>query len=547
MHIGTRRIFGLTLLLTALPLVWAQQQQGKATLEGSVINRISGQVLKNTRLVLQPEDRNAAAGERSTSTSANGTFQIRNVDAGKYRLFAERPGFESQYYTSTGLNIYQGTILTIDSAAELKDLTIKLNPYGAVSGRVVDEDGEPLVHVSVQAMHSVYMRGKRQLISTGQGMTDDLGEYRIFELPMGQYVVQAKASGEPLLIEQRRYAYVPAYYPNAEDPRSATVLALAPGQAHRSVDFHLRRVPTVSVQGSILASAGEMRSVMVYLLPRASAGLAEKSPVPVVDGRFEIPAVLPGSYILAADQFGETGGAVSSARVALEVRDQDIKGITLALTRPGELSGKVQVEASKTATGLPELKETLTLQISLQRLDDESAFVGAVADDGGKFRLKGITPGLYRVLVNNLRAGHYVKSIRIGDYEVTETGLDLGRGVLPGELMVVLSANGGTLKGTTRNENGVSPGGAQVLAIPISGARRMKMAVTDQSGRYEIKGLAPGDYRVFAFEDIEPGAAEDVDFMKKFVEKSSKVTIRAQGTETVETTTIPAELSRVGQ
>ena len=83
-----------------------------------------------------------------------------------------------------------------------------------------------------------------------------------------------------------------------------------------------------------------------------------------------------------------------------------------------------------------------------------------------------------------------------------------------------------------------------MLAIPTSGTRRLKTAVADQSGRYEIKGLAPGDYRVFAFEDIENGAAEDVDFMKRFTDKSSKITIRELGTETVETATISATLSR---
>jgi len=540
----TLRIFGLAFLSAVLPIAWSQGQQGRATLEGSVVNGVTGQVLKNVHLVLQPED-GAAAGERSTSTSANGAFQILNVDPGKYRLFAERAGYEPQYHTSSGLSIYQGTILTVESGTSMKDVSIKLNPYGAVSGRVVDEDGEPLSHVSVQAMHRIYLRGKRQLIAAGQGTTDDRGEYRIFDLPAGQYLVEAKASGEPLLIEQRRFSYVPAYYPNTEDPRSATDLPIAPGQAQPGVDFSLRRVPTVAVQGNIVATAGEARGVMVYLLPRASAGLAEKSPVPVVDGHFEIPAVLPGSYVLAADQFGETGGAACSARVDLEVRNQDIKGIALTLIRPGEVSGKVQLESSKTS----ELSDgrARALQISLQRLDDETSFVGATADEAGKFRLRGVSPGFYRVLVNNLRAGLYVKAIRVGNYDVMETGLDISRGGLPGEIAIVLSANGGTLQGTARNENGSSPGGVQVLAIPASGAHRLKTAVTDQSGRYEIKGLAPGDYRVFAFEDIEPGAAEDQDFMLKFTDKSSKVTIRELGTETAQPTTISAALSRGGQ
>jgi Carboxypeptidase regulatory-like domain len=539
------RIFFFSALAAALPTAWGQQPLGPATLEGAVVNRITGQALKNVHLALQPEDR-ATGAERSTSTSTNGTFRFSNVDAGRYLLFAERPGFESKYYTTSSLNAYQGTLLTISLGEARKDLSIKLNPYGALSGKVVDEDGEPLAHVSVQAMRHGYLRGKRQLIPAGQAMTDDLGEYRIFELPAGRYVVYAKAAGEALLIEQRPFSYVPAYYPNGEDTRSATEFPLAPGQVQQGVDFWLRRAPTFAIQGHIASSEGEHQGVMVYLLARASAGLAEKNPVPVVGGRFEIQAVLPGSYILAADQFGVSGGPVNSARVELEVRDQDIKGIALTLMRPGELSGKVQMESSKMAA-IPALRGNRTLQVSLQRLDDETALVGGTADEAGKFSLRGVSPGLYKVLVNNLRDGLYVKSIRAGGYDVTETGLDYSRGILPGELAIVLSANGGTLKGTVLDQNGANPGGVQVLAIPASGARWLKTAVSDQGGRFEMKGLAPGDYRVFAFEDIEPGAAEDPDFMKRFTDKSKQVTIKELGTETVETTTISAALVREGE
>ena len=124
MIVRGRRTFLIAYLWAAIPIAWAQGQPGKATLEGSVVNRITGQVLKNVHLVLQPEGR-SAAGERSASTSANGAFQILNVDPGKYRLFAERSGYDPQYYTSSGLSIYQGTILTMDSGSALKDLSIK--------------------------------------------------------------------------------------------------------------------------------------------------------------------------------------------------------------------------------------------------------------------------------------------------------------------------------------------------------------------------------------------------------------------------------------
>ncbi len=527
-------IVAIAVLSSTLPRARAEVQHNKATLEGTVVSLTTGQILKNVHLVLQPENR--AAGERSTSTSADGAFQFFDVEPGKYRLFAERSGFDPQYYAGSGVSPHQGTILTVQSGTTLKDLAIKLNPYGAVCGRVVDEEGEPLVHASVQAMRHIYLRGKSHLIAAGQGMTDDLGEYRIFELPAGQYVVQAKASGEPLIVEQSRFAFAPSYYPNTEDLRSATGIILAPGQVQYGMDFQLRHVPTVTIQGQIAASPSELRGVMVYLLPRVAAGLAEKSPIPVVDGSFKLPAVLPGSYVLVADQFGENGGVIGSARLELEVLDQDIKGVTLTLIRPGDLIGRVRLESSRGSAASLELTDGRTgnLQVSLQRLDDETSFVAAPVNEAGRFRLKSVSPGIYRVLVNNLNAGLYVKSIRVGDYDVSEAGLDLSKGALSGEISITLSANGGGLKGNVHNEDGTSTGGAQVVAMPISSLYRPKTVIAESNGHYEIKGLAPGEYRVFAFQEIEPGAAEDADFMKQFADKSGKVTIHELGTETVD-------------
>ena len=130
----------------------------------------------------------------------------------------------------------------------------------------------------------------------------------------------------------------------------------------------------------------------------------------------------------------------------------------------------------------------------------------------------------------------------------TLSGLDLSRGVSPGELNILVSSNGGSLKGNVRDEGGASPGGVQVLAVPASGGhRRPKAVLTDQKGLFEMKGMAPGEYRVLAFEDLEPGAMEDPEFLKRFAAKSKKVEIKEQRTETVEAPVISAAAARAWQ
>ena len=132
--------------------------------------------------------------------------------------------------------------------------------------------------------------------------------------------------------------------------------------------------------------------------------------------------------------------------------------------------------------------------------------------------------------------------------DLPEAGLDLSRGGAPGELNILVSVNGGSLKGIVRSESGASPGGVQVLAVPASGSRRqMKLVLSDQRGLFEMKGLAPGEYRVLAFEDVEPGAIEDPEFLKRFAAKSKMVEIKEQSSETLEAPVIPAAVARAGQ
>lgn len=528
--------------LTA-PVLWGQGQNDKTTLEGSVRNRVTGQALRNVQLSLQMENSPGTRGYEST-TSADGAFQFRNVEPGRYFLFAQRIGFVSQYYTASETNLNQGTVLTVSPGASLKDLSVKLNPRSSIAGRVSNEEGEPLAHVRVQAFRQTYVHGKRRLIAAAEASTDDQGEYKIFDLEPRPYLLQAKADGQSQLVESQAFSYVPVFYPNETRPGSATPLALMPGQAQRGVDFLLRRVPTYSVQGRV---ASNERNVMVYLAGKGTdggTGGLEKQPVQVRGGQFEIPAVPPGSYVLTAEQFGETGGAASTAKLDLEVRNESIRGVELALIRGEAVSGKLQIEGAKTKAA----ETSLAVHVALRPTDDGSALLGALADDEGRFRIKGVTPGIYQVSVDRVPAGFYVKSVRAGDVDISQQGLDYSRGVFAGEITISLSPNGGTLKGSVQGDRAGKPVGAQVLALATSGdARRFKLALSDQSGRFEIKDLAPGDYRVLAFEYLEAGAGEDVEYMKNFAARGKLITVKEHATEMVDTTAIPAELSGVTQ
>ncbi len=514
----------------------ASAQRGTASLNGAVVNGITEQPLRDAEVSLQRE----GGAERLlvTSTVSNGAFQLSGVEPGRYILFASRSGYEPGNYTSSGKNAGRGAVLHVAEGAAIKALTIRLNPMAAVSGRVMDEQGEPMAHVSVEAKRYVYFRGRKQMIAAGQASTDDLGEYRIFGLARGAYMVhaQAQVGGQP--VAGRTFSYTPVYYPNSLKPESAVPLALAAGQLQRGIDFTLQKVQTFSVQGHV---AGAGPGTMVYLAPKGPDGAAdmqEKRPVSLRDGHFEIPSVIPGSYVLAADQFGDAAG---SARVGIEIRQENVRGVELTLVPMAPVSGRVTLEGPAVA----ELAKGMRMRVGLESRHDGFVVAQAEPDNSGRFQFKGVVPGNYRLAVSNVPAGLYVKSLRAGDADISQNGLDLSQGVFGAELNVVMSAEGGALKGASLNATGTAVAGVQVVAIPVELSRETKQTVSDQAGHFEIKDLAPGEYMVLAFEDLERGVEEDGDFMKRFTAKASRVSVTDRSTATVDPLVVPAEQSRI--
>ena len=194
------RTWLLLLWLAALPAAFAQpaeEAKKLAALEGRVVNAKTGEPLRRVNLTM----RSSATGMRTSvpmassapyaaSTDAEGKFRIEKIEPGTYMLFAERQGFVRQAHGARRAGM-QGTNITLAAGQELKDLEFKLTPQAVITGRVVDEEGEPLARVSVQVLRRFYYQGQQRLMPSGGGQTTDTGEFRISELAPGRYWISA--------------------------------------------------------------------------------------------------------------------------------------------------------------------------------------------------------------------------------------------------------------------------------------------------------------------------------------------------------------------
>jgi len=163
----------------------------------------------------------------------------------------------------------------------------------------------------------------------------------------------------------------------------------------------------------------------------------------------------------------------------------------------------------------------------------------ATAGEDGKFTLKQILPNKYLVQVRNPPEGAYVKSMLYGDQEVGDDGIDLSGGVA-GTLQVTLSVAGAQVDGVVHGSDDKPVSGATVVLVPDSRKYSLfKDARTGDNGSYTFKGIAPGDYKILAWEDIEPGAYQDPEFLKRYESKAEKLSLKAGDRKSVTLKLIP--------
>jgi hypothetical protein len=149
------------------------------------------------------------------------------------------------------------------------------------------------------------------------------------------------------------------------------------------------------------------------------------------------------------------------------------------------------------------------------------------ADGGLVFR--NVDQNVYRVNPNRLRT-LYLKSVHWGTTDITDSELDLMNGVPANtELAIVLGSDGGTIEGTVKNDKEEPVDAATVTLVP-TGAHRSrpfhKTATTNAAGRFTISGIAPGGYKLFGWDNVNPNAVMfDPDFLQPYDSAAQKVEV----------------------
>ncbi len=371
-----------------------------------------------------------------------------------------------------------------------------MTPAAVISGRVVDQDGDPIAYASVEALQYGYQSGKKSLRQIGNARSDDRGEYRIFGLMPGRYYVRAQMRAGAAAI------YAPTFFPGQRDVAQASLLEAPAGGELHSIDIMLHQEELHNLTGKVVDGQTGQAAGNVYVMARTADGFANGG-AQIADS-FTIHGLMPGRYVLTAQESG--GGAGRTARQVVDVGSADLTGVVLTLTAGLEIAGTV-----RTGSEVPE--DPTKIHFFLQ---GEDANVEGHVNANGAFTFHNVRPDHYHLLWN-IPKGTYVKSIKLGDRLLPDDGVDLTGS--PAPLAIQLATDGGRIQGVVRNSAGEPVAGA-VVTMNSSTTYDVWTATSDDAGQYEIRDIAPGEYRVLAFDDAPQGAPEDADFRKAY-EKSA--------------------------
>lgn len=503
-----------------------------ATLRGRVTSADDGRPVRGADLTLFPSPLQDGGRPYTAYSDDNGAYEFTKVIPRQYVLSISKSGFVQAAY---GQATIRGPIPPLElKPGEVRSRAdVALLRGGAITGRIVDETGEPVAGAQVSVMRTVVDDWQPSLRGEGQpSVTDGAGRFRVFGLPPGRYFVSATAMSV-LLRAQRRPGYVPTFYPGTEVATPAGAVSIAGGEEATGIDFAISPTPSGSISGRVIApqSAGQMVIVSLSRQPQsgepASPTMGVRSEVQLGNTGFAFNAVPSGSYVISATAYGSDGKESFFAEepVVLEGA-RALRDIVINLSQGSSVRGRLKYESATKRT--PDLSQ---LKVSLQSPDPTRRVtsVSASLEADGTFVWNSVVSS--RVLFRVQAPGWMLQQVTINGLDVTDVPIDLPAAPLDG-VEVVLTDRLSHITGAVITGRGTPAGRVSVVAFADDstrwsrGTRFIGRTESDSQSRFSIDGLPAGSYRVIAVPDLERGMETDRQMLDTWHAAAVQVIVR---------------------
>jgi hypothetical protein len=522
----------LAIPLTALLFIPAFAQESRPKREGVISGRVvadDGQPMGGAQVVAMGVGKSPLTiASQMTNCDADGNFKVTGLSLGAYSLLARSPGYVSVQDQSHNYRIGE-------------NVTIRMTRGGVITGRVIDEFGEPMVGVRVSAdrirdsegMPDKSAMRMNDMYSTR--MTDDRGVYRIYGLEAGAYVVGVNAAS-PMFGELMQASRdLPTYHPSS--PRGAAVeINLRGTEEVAGVDIRARGGRGRSISGTVSGETqgeGLFNGVTVMLYGAADKHLAGTATL-LGSQNFSLRGVEDGEYELSAMRFNESMDFALSTPRRVVVRGADLSGIELKLLKLGSVSGRVAIEAPKAECKTTDQFNVEEVLIELKR-DDKSPgvfdsglfpmesgmFLGSsTPDKNGGFIAKNLEAGRYRISADLPDDNWYIRAITQAatpkPIDLSRAGVTIKQGEKISGVEMIIAQGAASLNGRVvpSREGAQSPKRLRVHLIPsettaADDALRYAEAPVRGDGSFEFKHIAPGKYLLHTRQTSEKEANDN--------------------------------------
>jgi hypothetical protein len=439
----------------------------------------------------------ARQNPQSVITSDDGKFEFTGVPAGKFSLTGAKRGFTTSSYEQ---HYIFSTAIVTGAGVDTEHLVLKVAPHSIISGRVLDETGEPVRDANIGLYRDSQFDGTHQIVTIRGSQTNDLGEFEIADLAPGTYFISARAhpwyavhpqsgaSRTPSDFDRSLdVAYPITYYNNAIEPDGATPIAVHGGE-HLEIDFHLNPVPSLHVMIHVPGSGNDQFPFPQFEEPAidGSAPVMALENRLIKPGTWEISGIPAGKYDIRL--LGQNSTRISGVELDSTTQELD--------TSTAEQMCSLSVSISF-ADGNPPGQYGIVLRGKSARFTPGLNF-----DSKGQAKFENIAPGKYEIALIGEGTRFSVDRMQADGASVAGHSITLPAGS-SASLSISAVKGSAEIQGVAK-QAGKPFAGAMMVLVPRNPDGNRDLFRRDQSdldGTFAFPNVIPGSYTAVAIED----------------------------------------------
>jgi hypothetical protein len=507
-----------------------QPPKGTAVIKGYVTASGTGAPVRRAQVRATSIE---GRGGGVTNTDNEGRFEIKELAAGRYMLTVSKGGFMPADFGQRRPTD-PGTPIDLAEGQTAEKVNFILSRGSVISGRIVDDGGEPVSGTQVAAMRYQFVGGTRRLVpARGEGSTrstDDQGSFRLYGLPPGEYYVTANNRSNMMIMPNMNNtetdAFAPTYFPGTANIAEAARVSVKAGQEVQA-SFALIVARMARVRGRAMNSSGQpVTNGMLMLTPGDGAmtmmfmGMSNAMIAP--DGSFQFANVPPGRYILQLRPNGMPTPSSEMAAMPVTVGNDDIDNLVV-VSAPGAIARGVVMTDDSSApafradqvnvSAMPMDPGAMIFNPSPPRVNDDYTFeLTGLAD---RRMIRGSAGG-------GPTAGWYLKSVLYDGSDITDSGLEFTPGRTYEGIQIIFTRKATDLSGTLTDDRGTPIVDASVVIFPADPqkwtyqSRYIRTLRPDTNGKFTVKSMPPlDDYLILGVQNLEPGQGSDPEFLAR--------------------------------